>query len=299
MAVRAVARDEHAGHARVHARIVVGNQRSFLVRRQRAREKFRVRHVPDRDEDSRNRDLAERSRRDVLDDERAHLAVRPAENALRRGVHHAFDLRVLGHALRHDVRRAELVAAVHDVDFRREARDEVRLLACGIAAADHGDVLALVEGGVAGRAGAHAVPAVKFLFAGNARQPRRRARRDDDRLRLIDFAGARLQLLHDAGKIDRLDQIDLEARAEFFRLLADVPGQRETVHAVGKARKIFDDGGRRDLSAGQRTFENERGKSRARGVNSGRRARAAAPENDDVFHARKDCGAPAFFQRKF
>src|SRR5690349_13319061 len=55
--------------------------------------------------------------------------------------------------LLHDLRGAELVAAVNDGELLRELRDEDRILHRRVAAADHSHVLALEEGSVADAAG--------------------------------------------------------------------------------------------------------------------------------------------------
>ena len=87
-----------------------------------------------------------------------------------------------GRAVGHDLRGAQRVAAVDEVDLAGEAGEEKRLFAGRVAAADHGDVHVAVERAVAGRAGGHALAAVEFLLARDARQARRGAGGDDDGL---------------------------------------------------------------------------------------------------------------------
>ena len=83
-------------------------------------------------------------------------------------------------AVEHDLRGAELLAAVHQGDLAAEARQEVGLFHGGIAAADHHDLLAAIEEAVAGGAGADAV-ADQLLLRWQAQPARRSARGDDQR----------------------------------------------------------------------------------------------------------------------
>jgi len=65
---------------------------------------------------------------------------------------------------------------MHEINFRGKTREKIRFFAGSISAADDNDVRASEKRAVAGRASADAVPAVKFRFAFDARQLRRRAR---------------------------------------------------------------------------------------------------------------------------
>ena len=68
-------------------------------------------------------------------------------------------LRILANSfVLHDLLGAQGVAAVHQVDLAGDVGQVQRFLDRGIAAADHGDVLVLVEEAVAGGAGGHAAP---------------------------------------------------------------------------------------------------------------------------------------------
>src|SRR5439155_18626651 len=85
-------------------------------------------------------------------------------------------------AVLHDLRRAELLAAVDDGDLVGEPGEERRLLDRRVAAADDRDVLAAEEESVARRARRHAV--TEHLALGRyAQHARLGAGRDDDRVR--------------------------------------------------------------------------------------------------------------------
>ena len=92
------------------------------------------------------------------------------------------DLGIGERAVGHDLRGAQLVAAVDEVDLRGEAREEGRLLGRGIAAADHADGHVAVKGAVAGGARGEAV-ADELLFARQPEPARGGARGDDERAR--------------------------------------------------------------------------------------------------------------------
>src|SRR5690606_16786259 len=65
----------------------------------------------------------------------------------------------------HDLLGAQGVAAVHQVDLAGDVRQVQRFFHGGVAAADHGYVLVLVEEAVAGGAGGDAA-ALERLFRG-------------------------------------------------------------------------------------------------------------------------------------
>ena len=101
------------------------------------------------------------------------------------------DLRVVERALLHDLRGAQLVAAVHDRHLVGELGEEGRLLHRRVAAADHDDVLVAEEEAVAGRAGRDAAALAACSLGLEAELARRRAGRDDDRVRLVLLVAAR------------------------------------------------------------------------------------------------------------
>ena len=102
-----------------------------------------------------------------------------ADDAPRHRVPDELHLGVGEGALLGDLLGAQLVAAVHHVDLVGELGEEHALLDGGVAAADHGHRLALVEGAVAGGAPRHAAPD-ELGLAGDARELRHHARRQDD-----------------------------------------------------------------------------------------------------------------------
>ena len=92
------------------------------------------------------------------------LTVGTTEDLLRRDVQDELDLRMGLHTLDHDVRSAEGIATVREVDLGSETGKEEGLFAGGIATADHGDGDVAVERAVASRTSRDAVAAVVFLF---------------------------------------------------------------------------------------------------------------------------------------
>src|SRR4029450_7434305 len=131
-------------------------------------------------------DVRESSRLDVPEREVVHQAIVVTVNLLDHGIQYRLDLRILGDALLDDLRRAELVAPVDQVELRGIARKEVRLFARRIATADDGDILPAEKRAVADRAVRDALAGV-FHFAWNAQLDRRSAGRDDDRRRAINL----------------------------------------------------------------------------------------------------------------
>src|SRR5581483_8986735 len=94
------------------------------------------------------------------------------------------DLLVRTRAVEHDLRRAELVAAVYQRHLRRELRQEERLLHRRVAAADDDDLEVAVEGAVAGRAVRDAA-ALQGALGLEPQLPRGGAGGDDHGLRLV------------------------------------------------------------------------------------------------------------------
>src|SRR5581483_10609248 len=102
------------------------------------------------------------------------LDLQVAEDLVDDGVEHEVELLVALGAVDHDLRRAELVAPVHEVDAGREFRQEERLIEGGVAAADDVDVLVAEERGVARGAGGDAA-ALVLLLGRDPEKPRARA----------------------------------------------------------------------------------------------------------------------------
>ena len=75
-----------------------------------------------------------------------------------------------------------------------------------------------------------------------------------------------------------------KACAKVFCLFVHVQDELRTINSIGKARVIFDQGGRGKLAAGLSPFEHERIQIRTRSVNRRRQSGAAAPDNDHFLH---------------
>ena len=172
-----VARGEDAGH-RGDGRIGLGDDVAVLVELQLPGEQRGVRRVPDRDEHPADRKLAQCIGLGVAQAHRFELAV--ADDIVDDGVPAHVDLRVGEDAVLHDLRRAQLLAAVDQRDVRRETGEEVGFLERGVAAAHDGDRKVAEEESVARRARRHAVPE-QALLGFEAEHPRGRAGRDDHR----------------------------------------------------------------------------------------------------------------------
>src|SRR5690606_40480093 len=189
---------EKAGERRLHP--PVGDEVAPGIVLEVLGDEPRVRRETDEDEDARDLQLAERAdavevvpavrRARALQDQPLHT-VRIALDPLDDRVRDDLDLRVPEDTILDDLLRAELVAAMDQIDLLRIARQEVRLLARGIAATDDRDRLAFEEGAVTDGAVAHAA-ARELLLARDAELVRRAAGREDDRRRHVALAGLRL-----------------------------------------------------------------------------------------------------------
>src|SRR5439155_19245713 len=107
------------------------------------------------------------------------LDLHVADDLLDDSAQYEIELLVLLRPVDHDLRRAELVAAVHEVHARGELRQEQRLLERGVAATDDVDLLLAEERAVAGRASRDAAAAVVLLRV-DAEPARTCTRRDDN-----------------------------------------------------------------------------------------------------------------------
>src|SRR5262245_40929599 len=161
-----VASGEHALDAgllaaRGHDHIALG------VGGELALEELGVGLVTDGDEHAVHGHLGDRATFRVLELHAGDLPVLDALHIDQLVIHQEPDARVRLGALEHDLAGAELVAAVDQHHFGAEAREVVRLLHGGVAAAHHDHLLVLEEEAVAGRARAHA----EAHELGLARQP--------------------------------------------------------------------------------------------------------------------------------
>jgi hypothetical protein len=231
----------------------------------------------------------------VADARAGELPLVVAEVALDRAVEQPRDLRVRARAVLHDLRCAQLLAAVDDRHAVRELGEEVRLLHRGVAAAHHQDVLPLVEEPVAGGAGrdaAHGRAEVELVL--EAQPLGARAGRDHQR---VGGHGAlrELQAEGPVGQVGGAQRALGEGRAEALGLSPEAVHQRGTHDALGEPRVVVDVGRQHELPAGQvglvaaaAALDHQRLQVRARGVDRRREARGSGTEDDDPVSSLRD-----------
>ena len=129
-----------------------------------------------------------------------------SQNLVQRGIPHDFYLRVREQPFLQNLLGTERIPAVDDGDGAGEIGQEQRLLDRGISAANHGNVLALIEEAVAGRAGRHTV-ALEFLLARQPQPPGLGARADNDCPGAIGRAGIALQHKRALREVHRQDVV--------------------------------------------------------------------------------------------
>ncbi|MNW55159.1 hypothetical protein D3C74_328070 [compost metagenome] len=100
----------------------------------------------------------------------------------RRTIQRHLDLLIRAHTILHDFRSTQLVATVHQRDFRSKTGQETGFLQRRVAATYHDDLLAAEEESVTSCACAYATPNVR-LFARDAQVFGRSPRRQYQRLR--------------------------------------------------------------------------------------------------------------------
>ena len=164
--------------------------------------------------------------------------------------------------------------------FAGEAGEESGFFHGGIAAADDDDFLAGEKEAVAGGAGGDAV-ADESLLVGQAEPARGGSAGNDESTRLDDIL-ADGQLKWALAEVGLADLAHAILGAEALGLLAHVLDQFRTLHAFGKTRKIFDQRGERELSAGVVTLQDERLEVGASAVESGSVPGAARADDDNV-----------------
>ena len=240
--------------------------------------------MADRDEDAFDGELPDRAGLHVAQDDPGDDALPDVPHLVDDGVERERNLRVRPRLVLHDLRRAEGVAAVDDGHVGRELRQEGRLFHRRVAAADDRDRLAAEEVAVAGRAGRHAVPH-QHPLGFESQQPRRRARGENQRARLVraagrdDAEGRPLQVerrhvaLHDLG-------------AEPLRLRPHPGDQLRPQDAVAKAGVVLHVGGQHQLPARLQPFDEQRLQVGARGVQGGGQSRRPRPDDDHLSHER-------------
>ena len=170
-------------HARdVGAAALAGDEIAVLVHVQLALEEVGVRRVADRHEHAVHRQLRPLARHGVAQVQPGHFSLGDVVDLFDDGVPEDLDLGMGQRLVLHDLRRAQLVPAVDQRDLGRELRQEDGFLGRGVTAADHRHGPAPVEVPVARGARRHAVSHQR-PFRGQAQQPGRRARGDDQRAR--------------------------------------------------------------------------------------------------------------------
>ena len=151
---------------------------------------------------------------------------------------HDLDVRSRQHALLQRGGAPELVAAVHDIDFRAELRQVEGVLQRGVAAADDHGGLVAEEVAVAG--GASGDPeATELVLAGQMQPTRARTRGHDDRLGDNLFTVIQLAVERTTAEIDFLHHFGLHLHAELQRLFAQLVHDDGTARAAREAGEVL------------------------------------------------------------
>ena len=274
--VRHVAGGEHARHAGGGGIAVgaAGDLDVAVVHGQLALEQAGVRRVADGDEDAGNIQLprlpVRRAGQTRAGDARGvakHFCQGVVPHHLHGAPIGAFEQPVLQHLL-----RPQGVAPMHDVDAAGDVGEVERFFHGGVAAADHGDRLVAEEEAVAGRAGAHAAPFVRFLgrqaevLGGSAGRHDQGVAGVDG---LVAFEAQRAAAQVHAGDVvvDELGAVLLHMGLHplhEIRALQAVVIARPVVHIRG-GRELaahFDAGDQRRLEIGPRCVERRRAAGR-------------------------------------
>jgi hypothetical protein len=169
---------------------------------------------------------------------------------------------------------------MHQGHLLRDVGEVERLLDGSVAAADDGDVLALVEEAVAGGAGGDAA-AGEGLLGGQAEILRGGAGGDDQRVAGIAAAVAdqRERLLRQRRRVDVVeDDLGVEA----LGVLLEARHQVGALHAVGVGRPVVHVGGGHQLAALGQAGDEQRLQVGAGGVDGGGVAGRAGAEDDEA-----------------
>ena len=186
----------------------------------------------------------------------------------------------LAGAVDHDLRRAELVAPVHDRDLGGELRQEERLLHRGVAAADDDDLAVAVERGVAGGAVGDAAAVQRALGL----EPELACGcpgGDDHGLGGV-LVVADVDLERALGEVDAGDVVGQELGAEPRRLGAELGHHLRPHDPVDVAGIVLDVARDHQLAAPVEPLDHERAHVGARGVERGCVAGRAAADDDHV-----------------
>ncbi len=175
---------------------------------------------------------------------------------------------------------AELVAAMDQRDLLRDVRQVQRFLDGGVAAADDGDVLALVEKTVAGGAARHAAAHEGLL----GRQPevhRAGAGRDDQRVAGV-LAAVADQAERPLRQLRGVDVVEHDLGVKALGVREETRHQVGALDAVVVGGPVVDLGGRHQLAALREAGDQHRLEVGAGGVDGSGVARRAGSEDQDA-----------------
>jgi hypothetical protein len=191
------------------------------------------------------------------------------------------DIGLREQALLQDLLAPQAVAAMHQRDVAREVRQVQRFLGRGIAAADHGDILAAEEEAVTGGAGGDA-EARQLLLTRNAEPAGLGAGGDHQRVRQVDRAAIPRRAEGPAREVDVEDHILLDRRADMFGLGLHLFHQPGALDRLGEAGVVLDIGGDGQLAARLHAGDDQRREPRARGVDRRRVAGRAGADDEKL-----------------
>src|SRR6188472_263457 len=259
----------------------LGEDVAVLVGVDLARDHLGAGDVADRDEGAVGLEVLALPRLDVAQAHVVEATALAGDELLRHIGGLEGDVALLPGPLEHDLRSAELVAAVDHGQLAGELGDEDRVLHRRVAAADHDHLLVFEEGAVADAAGGDAA-AAELDLAGDAEPSRLRPHRQDHRFRQVLLV-AEVDLLHAAvGELDPVDVIADEAGAEALGLGAELGHHLRSHDPLGVAGVVLDVGRVLQLPTPLEALENKRLEVGARGVERSRVAGRPTADDDYV-----------------
>ena len=259
----------------------LGDDVAVLVGLDLAGDDLRARHMADRDEGAGRLDLLLVAGLGVAQADLGQFAVLAGDELLRHERRLEVDVVLLDGAVAHDLRGAELVAAVDDRQLVGELGDEDRVLHRRVAAADHDHPVAFEEGAVADPAGGDAA-AAELHLAGDAEPFRLRPHRQDHGLGAVLLVAEEDLLDAAVGELDAVDVVGDEAGPEALGLGAELAHHLRPHDPLGEAGVVLDVGRVLQLTAPLEALEHERLEVGAGGVESGGVPGRAAADDDHV-----------------
>jgi hypothetical protein len=260
--------------------VVAGDDVALGVEVDHAAEGFGVGDVADGEEHEGDGQDVRFARDLVFDAEALDVFVLDAEHLFDDGAGEELDLGMSHGAIEHDLRGAELFAAVDDGDFGGEAGEEESLFHGRVAAADDGDLFARGEEAVAGGAGGDAV-ADEGLFGGKV-QPACTGARGDDESAGVDGLFAEVEGEGTFGEIDGAEMGEAQLCSEADGLLLHVLDEVGALDALRPAGEVFNQRGDGELASGLVAFEDEGFEVGAPCVDGGGESGAPGTEDDSV-----------------